>query len=131
MENIFIADKFRGIGLNEPFASVTLVLNIMSKLPALPAILMANDLLDGDVLFLGPSAWERSHGKAQIAHGASEAEALLARAARDFKANVIVDPYLVQVAISADGEPVPVHYRERMRTLGPTTRLDLGKQAEA
>ena len=54
-----------------------------------------------------------------------------ARAARDFKANVIVDPYLVQVTISADGEPVPVHYRERMRTLGPTTRLDLGKQAEA
>jgi len=131
MENIFIAAKFRGIGLNEHFAALTLVLSIMSKSPALPAILMANDLLDGEVLFLGPAAWELSHHKAQIAHGVSEAEGLLTRAARDFKANVIVDPYLVQVAISADGEPVPVHYRERMRTLGPTTRLDLGKQAEA
>ena len=54
-----------------------------------------------------------------------------ARAAIDFKANVIVDPYLVEVTIGTNGEPIPVHYRERMRTLGPTTRLDLGKQAEA
>ena len=103
----------------------------MNKSPALPAILMANDLLDGEVLFLGPSAWERSHHKAQIAHSVSEAEALQARAAVDFKANVIVDPYLVQVTIGANGEPVPVHYREKIRTLGPTIRPDLGKQAEA
>ena len=103
----------------------------MSKSPALPAILMANDLLDGDVLFLGSSAWERSHRRAHIAHSVAEAEAMQARAAIDFKANMIVDPYLVEVTIGTNGEPIPVHYRERMRTLGPTTRLDLGKQAEA
>ena len=107
------------------------VLTLMSKAPPLPAILIANDLLDGDVLFLGPSGWERTHRKAAIAHQAEEAEKLLARAAIDFKANRIVDPYLVQVTIKDEGEPVPVHYREKMRTLGPTTRLDLGKQAEA
>jgi hypothetical protein len=103
----------------------------MSKAPALPAILMANDLLDGDVVFLGPTKWELSHRKAKIAHSVAEAEALQARAAISFKANIIVDPYLVQVTMGAEGEPIPVHYRERMRTLGPTTRLDLGKQAEA
>jgi len=103
----------------------------MSKAPSLPAILMANDLLSGDVVFLGPKQWEKSHRKALIAHHIGEAESLLARAAVDFKTNQIVDPYLVHVTITANSEPVPVHYREKMRTLGPTTRLDLGKQAEA
>ena len=90
----------------------------MSKAPPLPAFLIANDLVDGDVLFLGSSGWERAHTKAAIAHQADEAEQLLARAAKDFKANRIVDPYLVQVTIDANGAPVPVHYREKMRTLG-------------
>jgi sulfite reductase (NADPH) hemoprotein beta-component len=103
----------------------------MSKAPPLPAIVIANDLLDGDVLFLGATGWVRSHKIASIAHEAGEAEALLARASIDLKANRIVDPYLIEISIAADGEPVPVHYRERMRTLGPTTRPDLGKQAEA
>jgi len=103
----------------------------MSKAPPLPAFLIANDLLDGDVLFLGHAGWERTHTKAAIAHQTDEAEKLLARAAIDFKANRIVDPYLVHVTIDAEGAPVPVHYREKMRTLGPTTRPDLGKQAEA
>jgi sulfite reductase (NADPH) hemoprotein beta-component len=103
----------------------------MSKAPPLPAILMANDLLSGDVVFLGPLHWEMSYRQALVAHTSSEAEALLARASVAFKANHIVDPYLVHVTVTADREPVPVHYREKMRTLGPTTRLDLGKQAEA
>ncbi|MEY4091833.1 MAG: hypothetical protein RLZZ496_1015, partial [Pseudomonadota bacterium] len=54
---------------------------------------------------------------------------LLARAKVDVVANRIVDPYLAQVQIGGDGAPVPVHYRERMRTRGPTIRPDLGKQA--
>ena len=103
----------------------------MSKAPPLPAIVIANDLLDGDVLFLGATGWVRSHKIASIAREAGQAEALLARASIDFKANRIVDPYLIEISIAGDGEPVPVHYRERMRTLGPTTRPDLGKQAEA
>lgn len=103
----------------------------MSKAPPLPAILIANDLLSGDVLFLGTDGWEMKHRQAAIARTSDEAEALMARASIDFKGNKIVDPYLIHVTLGADGEPVPVHYREKMRTLGPTTRLDLGKQAEA
>lgn len=41
----------------------------------------------------------------------------------------VVDAYLVDVAIE-DGVPVPRHYRERMKTTGPSIRRDLGKQAE-
>lgn len=102
----------------------------MAKAPSLPAIVVANDLLDGDVVFLGPAGWENTHRKAEIAHTPDEADALLARAQIDYKANRIVDPYLVVVTPLDDGTAEPIHYREKMRTKGPTTRIDLGKQAE-
>lgn len=101
----------------------------MAKGPSLPAIVIANDLLSGDVIFLGPSIWEPSHIKAAIARTSAEAETLMARAQSDFKANRIVDPYLAEVRVLENGTPEPVHYREKMRTRGPTTRIDLGKQA--
>jgi Protein of unknown function (DUF2849) len=101
----------------------------MSKAQPLPAIVIANDLLSGDVIFLGHGQWELTHHRAAVASDQSAADALLARAKVDVAANRIVDPYLAQVQIGGDGTPVPVHYRERMRTLGPTIRPDLGKQA--
>ncbi len=101
----------------------------MSKALPLPAIVIANDLLSGDVVFLGAAGWELTHHRAAVASDQSAADALLARAKLDVVANRIVDPYLAQVQIGGDGAPVPVHYREKMRTLGPTTRPDLGKQA--
>lgn len=101
----------------------------MAKAPSLPAIVIANDLLDGDVIFLGATAWENTHRRAAIARTQDEADQLLARAQIDFKANRIVDPYLAVVTLLADGTPEPIHYREKMRTKGPTTRTDLGKQA--
>lgn len=101
----------------------------MSKAQPLPAIVIANDLLSGDVIFLGADKWELTHHRAAVASDLSAAELLLARAKLDFEANRIVDPYLAQVQIAGDGTPVPVHYREKMRTRGPTIRPDLGKQA--
>ena len=101
----------------------------MAKGPSLPAIVIANDLLSGDVIFLGAAAWELSHRKASIARTQDEADTLLARAQSDFKANRIVDPYLAEVRVLENGMPEPIHYREQMRTRGPTTRTDLGKQA--
>ncbi len=101
----------------------------MAKGPNLPAIVVANDILSGDVVFLGALAWEQSNTKAVIARTQAEADQLLARAQKDFKANRIVDAYLVEVRVLEDGTPEPIHYREKMRTKGPTTRIDLGKQA--
>lgn len=101
----------------------------MSKAPPLPAIVIANDLLSGDVVFLGAEGWLLTHFEAAVATDPASAEALLTRARRDVAANLVVDPYLAEVRIDGAGHPDPVHYREKMRTRGPTIRSDLGKQA--
>ena len=94
-----------------------------------PQILIANDLLDGEVLFMGKAGWLRDHRTAVVATSEEAAEALLAQGKAEMAANKVVDAYLVDIAISPDGHPEPIHYREKMRTLGPSIRLDLGKQS--
>jgi len=94
-----------------------------------PQILVASNLTDGEVLFLGPSGWERDHRRARVAQAADEAAALEALGKRDISANRVVDVYLADVELGRDGAPTPLHYRERMRVKGPSVRLDLGKQA--
>ena len=68
-----------------------------------------------------------SHLQAAEARKAS-AEANLARG--EEQQSTIVGAYLADVAIGADGVPQPLHYREHRRTLGPSNRPDLGRQAE-
>lgn len=97
--------------------------------PPLPAILLANHLLDGDVVFRTASGWSLNPAEALVAHDAATAEALDAAGKAAFAAREVVDAYLVDVSIGADGIPVPRHFRERFKTLGPTNRPDLGKQA--
>lgn len=96
-----------------------------------PQILTCSDLITGDVMFLQKDDWSRDHRRAHVANTEEEAAALLARGMADFAKNRVIDVYLVDIAISADGHPEPIHYREKIRTLGPTMRLDLGKQAES
>ncbi len=92
-------------------------------------ILTANDLLDGDVVFFADGGWSRDYRLARIARTPNEAKALEATGAAEKAARRIVDPYLVEITIEAGDAPVPVRYRERLRTLGPSVRPDLGKQA--
>jgi sulfite reductase (NADPH) hemoprotein beta-component len=99
--------------------------------PPHPKILLASDLARGDVVFLGPSGWERDHRAAKIAEDDAAASALEAIGKADIAANRVVDAYLVDVAIGADGAPVPLHFREKFRLAGPSVRPDLGKQARA
>lgn len=102
------------------------------KRPPLPAILLANDLLDGDVVFAatggGDLVWTRDPSSARVAADDGDALRLEAFAAAQLSENRVVDAYLVDVAIE-DGRPVPRHFREKFKTLGPSNRLDLGKQA--
>lgn len=94
-----------------------------------PQIVTANDLFEGDVVyFTAGGFWSRELSDAAIAHAADEAEALLARG--DAQQSTIVGAYLAEVSIGADGLPRPEHYREKQRTLGPSNRPDLGRQAE-
>jgi sulfite reductase (NADPH) hemoprotein beta-component len=100
------------------------------KRPPLPVILVANDLLEGDVVFAAAEGWTRDPREASVAHDDAQALALESFAAGEFRLSRIVDPYLVDVTLNAEGLPVPRHYREVLRTLGPSNRLDLGKQAD-
>ncbi|MFJ5368310.1 DUF2849 domain-containing protein [Bosea sp. CER48] len=99
----------------------------------LPAILLANDLLDGDVVFAtaGDAAalvWTRDPALALVAADDAAADRLEAFATAELRGNKVVDAYLVDVAIEGR-RPVPRHFRERFKTLGPSNRPDLGKQA--
>jgi len=103
------------------------------KRPPLPVILLANDLLDGDVVFArldgaGTLRWTRNPVLALVATDDEGAIRLEGFAAAELAAQHVVDAYLVDVEIGAAG-PVPRHFRERFKMLGPSNRPDLGKQA--
>lgn len=89
-----------------------------SKMPKLPLILTGNDLLEGHVVYFTEHGWSRNLGEATIAENESGAE----RLDRVGKASElrIVEPYLVHVELDGRGRPLPAHYREEIRTTGPT-----------
>jgi Protein of unknown function (DUF2849) len=100
------------------------------KRPPLPVILLANDLLDGDVVFFARGGWTRNPALAEVARDDNAAARLEQAAAAALAANTVVDAYLVDVTLDAEGRATPNHFRERFKTLGPSIRLDLDKQAE-
>jgi hypothetical protein len=101
----------------------------LAKRPPLPVILTASDLVDGDVVFRIANGWSRDHREALIAGNVEAADALEAEGVAEMEANRVVDAYLVDVVLGENG-PKPRHFRERLRTLGPSIRTDLGKQAQ-
>lgn len=98
--------------------------------PPLPVILLANDLLDGDVVFFHDGGWTRDPALADIASDEATAVKFDEAAAAALAANTVVDAYLVDVTLDVQGQATPKHFRERFKTLGPSIRTDLGKQAE-
>ncbi len=87
--------------------------------------LTANRLLDGEVVFWSGDAWVEQFADARLYDAEAPAEAALASAKG--LATVLIDPYLI--AVTDDGA-APVSFRERIRALGPSDHLDLGKQAQ-
>ncbi len=93
-------------------------------------VMTANRLRDGEVVFLTRSGvWSEKIDDAVLALEPQAAAALEARAADDVKSTLITGQYLFD-AERIGGKIRAEHFRERIRTLGPTIRLDLGKQAE-
>ncbi|MEN0001523.1 MAG: DUF2849 domain-containing protein [Pseudomonadota bacterium] len=93
-----------------------------------PQIVTANDLYDGDVVYLTKEGgWSIQIGDAAIAEDAERAAALLSKGGA--QVSRIVGAYLADVSINDDGKPEPVHFRERFRTRGPSNYFH-GKQAE-
>ncbi|MGH6855826.1 MAG: DUF2849 domain-containing protein [Aestuariivirga sp.] len=93
-------------------------------------IITANRLGDGIAVFLTRSgSWSEKIDEATLALEPEAAAALELRAKADEAANLVTGAYLID-AERRDDRIRATHIRERMRTLGPTVRLDLGKQAE-
>jgi Protein of unknown function (DUF2849) len=89
------------------------------------AVLTANRLHDGIVVFLAPDGrWVESIEAAAVAHSAEELRALQEQGARDSAANLVVEPYLAEVA-EAGGRRVPARMRERVRVDGPSILDDV------
>jgi hypothetical protein len=94
-------------------------------------VLTANRLRDGAVVYLGADGdWDTRFERLRIAADKVEAAALEAVGARAAADQIVVAPYLIDVA-EEGGRIVPTRYRERIRALGPSTHPELAKQAFA
>lgn len=92
--------------------------------------LTANLLRDGLVVFMTDgAAWSPWIEDAAIVASKEAALELEGKGTIAAKANVVVGPYLIEV-IEENGRPRAALIREHLRTLGPSVRTDLGKQAE-
>ena len=90
----------------------------------------ANRLGDGEVVFLTRSgAWNERIDEAVLALEPQAVAALEARAKLAVEANIVTGTYFFD-AERMNGRIRATHIRERIRTLGPTIRTDLGKQSE-
>ena len=85
-----------------------------------PVIVTANDLIEGDSVFLGACGWMRDIRMARVAMSADEAKVLEADGIAGEAGNLVVGPYLIEVSV-ATGQPVPVLRREQIRADGAPT----------
>ena len=91
--------------------------------------LTANRLGDGAVVFLTRAGhWAEAIDDAAVALE-KDAQAALEQRGKEAEArNHVTGAYLFDVE-RRDGHVRALHIKERIRTLGPTVRADLGKQA--
>jgi hypothetical protein len=94
----------------------------------MPRIITANHLIGGDVVFLAENGWSPNVDRALVADDETTLATLEKRAADAEAMNIVVGAYTVEVRREGS-RIVPLHYREVMRTRGPTVRPDLGHQA--
>ncbi|MDE2446509.1 MAG: DUF2849 domain-containing protein [Alphaproteobacteria bacterium] len=90
----------------------------------------ANRLRDGIAVFLTRSGeWSEKIDEAALVQEPQATAALESRAAADVKATLVTGQYLID-AERIESKVRATLIRERIRTLGPSVRPDLGKQAE-
>ena len=91
-------------------------------------MLTANRLLDGEVVYWQGGDWQPDFAAAEIFDEAEAAKAALDAAQAFVRDNKVVGTYLFEVRKEANGV-APVKEREIIRSLGPSVRRDMGKQA--
>ncbi len=95
-----------------------------------PVAVTANDLIEGDSVFLGATGWVRDIALARIAMSRDEAEVLETAGIEGEDGNLVVGPYLIEVSV-ATGTPVPLLRREQIRASGvPTIPFGVDVPAE-
>jgi Protein of unknown function (DUF2849) len=93
-------------------------------------VLTANRLTDGEAVWLGANGeWLEHIDGALIARHAEAVGALEEAGKAAIKSNLVIDVNVIDVE-ERGTNLYPLRLRERIRQLGPTIRLDLGKQAE-
>lgn len=92
-------------------------------------VLTANRLGDGAVVFLNRAGhWIEAIDDAAVALEKDAQSALEQRGKEAEARNQVTGAYLFDVE-RRDGHVRALHIKERIRALGPTVRVDLGKQA--
>ncbi|MEO1315706.1 MAG: DUF2849 domain-containing protein [Pseudomonadota bacterium] len=91
-----------------------------------PVVFAANDLIEGDSVYLGAEGWTRDIRGAAVAETREARDVLAARAEGD--AAIIVGPYDVEVSLEPAG-PWPLKRREQIKASGSTT-IAVGPQAQ-
>ncbi len=95
-----------------------------------PVVVTANDLIEGDSVFLGAFGWVRDIAEARVAMAQDEAKVLEQAGIEGEDGNIVVGPYLIEVSV-ATGRPVPVLRREQIRASGvPTIPFGVALPAE-
>ena len=93
-------------------------------------ILTANSLETGDVIYFAKAGdWSADLNDAFVGLDESAWTWLGRKAEEVEKSGEVVGAYLVEVETYETGLR-PTHIRERIRTIGPSVRRDLGKQSE-
>ena len=92
------------------------------------SVMTANRLADGEVVFLATHGWVEEIDRATVATSEEQAKALDALGKQAMAVNEVVDAYLVEV-VNEESRVRPLKLREYLRTLGPSVRTGLGKQA--
>ncbi|MEO0822052.1 MAG: DUF2849 domain-containing protein [Pseudomonadota bacterium] len=85
-----------------------------------PSVFTANDLIEGDAVYLGETGWVRDVRDAAVAATAAALSALEARAEAGIAANEVVGIYALPVSLEA-GAPWPVTRREQIKASRNTT----------
>ena len=99
------------------------------KVPELQAV-TANGAGDGRACSAPPSGWwSRDLAEAEVADAPEAAAALLLEAQRDAEANLVVKPYLIEVARTDEGL-VATRLREAIRAQGGPTIDVPGERVE-
>lgn len=97
----------------------------MTRRPFTPKVIAANDLLEGDAVWLTvDDRWTRDMAQAELIEDEAVADDRLLFALG--QTDIVVGAYLVDAEATADG-PEPIHFREAFRTRGPSNYAH-GKQ---